>query len=279
MKLSLLLCQLQEVLTLRNLWALGCSVIVSYEHSISSCHSDLWPHIPYWWANKCKAEALIEAFEHRKKQGRPGIPSIYPSPNSLWIKLCSCVPFHVCFVFQVVSSWRELISQRTWNTSALTRQSPWGTWWRPRIPRCWAGLRSRPPAPKSAPSISSLETLSQRAALYRLLLHWMRNYWNGPRDFSIINYFMEKNVTRTMKSLGFFFVTLKYLNYSSAYNCTYYISVSKYLFWYFDLHWFYYLSIPILLSIIGLLLLFAIYSVYIIRFHELTSFNLQWLKQ
>lgn len=38
-----------------------------------SCHGDLWPHIPYWWANKCKAEALIEVFEHRKKHGRPGI--------------------------------------------------------------------------------------------------------------------------------------------------------------------------------------------------------------
>ncbi|XP_030290435.1 PI-PLC X domain-containing protein 1 isoform X2 [Sparus aurata] len=62
----------EEALTLRNLWALGCSVIVSYEHSIAGCHSDLWPHIPYWWANKCKAEALIEAFEHRKQHGRPG---------------------------------------------------------------------------------------------------------------------------------------------------------------------------------------------------------------
>uniref|UniRef100_A0A671VVL9 Phosphatidylinositol-specific phospholipase C, X domain containing 1 n=1 Tax=Sparus aurata TaxID=8175 RepID=A0A671VVL9_SPAAU len=66
------LCPKTEALTLRNLWALGCSVIVSYEHSIAGCHSDLWPHIPYWWANKCKAEALIEAFEHRKQHGRPG---------------------------------------------------------------------------------------------------------------------------------------------------------------------------------------------------------------
>lgn len=70
---SLLFCCFQEVLTLRNLWASGRSVIVSYEHNIASCHGDLWPHIPYWWANKCKAEALIEAFEHRKKYGRPGI--------------------------------------------------------------------------------------------------------------------------------------------------------------------------------------------------------------
>ncbi|XP_056235222.1 PI-PLC X domain-containing protein 1 isoform X2 [Seriola aureovittata] len=66
------LCPKTEVLTLRNLWALGYQVIVSYEHNIASCHGDLWPHIPYWWANKCKAEALIEEFEHRKQHGRPG---------------------------------------------------------------------------------------------------------------------------------------------------------------------------------------------------------------
>lgn len=72
MTLRLLLCCFQEVLTLRNLWSVGCSVIVSYEHNMASCHGDLWPHIPYWWANKCKAETLIEAFEYRKKQDRPG---------------------------------------------------------------------------------------------------------------------------------------------------------------------------------------------------------------
>lgn len=66
------LCPKMEVLSLRNLWALGYQVIVSYEHNIVSYHSDLWPHIPYWWANKCKAEALIEEFEHRKQRGRPG---------------------------------------------------------------------------------------------------------------------------------------------------------------------------------------------------------------
>ncbi|XP_067368237.1 PI-PLC X domain-containing protein 1 isoform X2 [Channa argus] len=66
------LCPKTEVLTLRNLWALGYQVIVSYEHNIVSYHGDLWPHIPYWWANKCKAEALIEEFEDRKQHGRPG---------------------------------------------------------------------------------------------------------------------------------------------------------------------------------------------------------------
>ncbi|KAM3836193.1 PI-PLC X domain-containing protein 1-like [Diretmus argenteus] len=66
------LCPHTEAVSLRNLWALGHQVIVSYEHITANYHSDLWPHIPYWWANKCKAEALIEEFEHRKQHGRPG---------------------------------------------------------------------------------------------------------------------------------------------------------------------------------------------------------------
>ncbi|XP_061634246.1 PI-PLC X domain-containing protein 1 [Phyllopteryx taeniolatus] len=65
------LCPKMEALTLRKLWSSGCQVIVSYEHAVVR-HGDLWPHIPYWWANKCKAEALVEAFELRKQRGRPG---------------------------------------------------------------------------------------------------------------------------------------------------------------------------------------------------------------
>ncbi|XP_061895291.1 PI-PLC X domain-containing protein 1 isoform X1 [Entelurus aequoreus] len=66
------LCPETDTLTLRKLWSEGRQVIVSYEHAIASHHRDLWPHIPYWWANKCKAEDLIEAFERRKRRGRPG---------------------------------------------------------------------------------------------------------------------------------------------------------------------------------------------------------------
>lgn len=66
------LCPKTETVTLRSLWSLGYQVIVSYEHSVSKYHSDLWSHIPYWWANKCKAESLIEEFERRKQHGRPG---------------------------------------------------------------------------------------------------------------------------------------------------------------------------------------------------------------
>ncbi|XP_018584809.1 PI-PLC X domain-containing protein 1-like [Scleropages formosus] len=65
------LCPRTESVTLRNLWNKGYQVIVSYEHGIVSFHDHLWMHIPYWWANKCKAEALVEEFERRKGRGRP----------------------------------------------------------------------------------------------------------------------------------------------------------------------------------------------------------------
>jgi len=64
----------QDRVTLRTLWSQGHQVIVSYEDNIAYSHRELWFHIPYWWANKCKAEALIEEFERRKQNGRPGNP-------------------------------------------------------------------------------------------------------------------------------------------------------------------------------------------------------------
>lgn len=69
-------CFPQDVITLRSLWSSGYQVIVSYEHNVANCNTELWSHIPYWWANKCKAEALIEEFERRKQHGRPGSFSV-----------------------------------------------------------------------------------------------------------------------------------------------------------------------------------------------------------
>ncbi|XP_056109957.1 PI-PLC X domain-containing protein 1 isoform X2 [Rhinichthys klamathensis goyatoka] len=66
------LCPIMDSVTLRTLWSQGHQVIVSYEDNIVNRHRELWFHIPYWWANKCKAEALIEEFERRKQNGRPG---------------------------------------------------------------------------------------------------------------------------------------------------------------------------------------------------------------
>ncbi|KAL7891365.1 hypothetical protein AOLI_G00008410 [Acnodon oligacanthus] len=65
------LCPKTEGVTLKNLWSLGYQLIVSYDNHAANCHRELWSHIPYWWANKCKAEALIEVFERRKNNGRP----------------------------------------------------------------------------------------------------------------------------------------------------------------------------------------------------------------
>lgn len=67
------MCCFQAEVTLRKLWASGYQVIASYEHSTERRHTELWPDIPYWWANKCKAEALIDEFERMKQQNRrPG---------------------------------------------------------------------------------------------------------------------------------------------------------------------------------------------------------------
>ncbi|XP_005732467.1 PI-PLC X domain-containing protein 1 [Pundamilia nyererei] len=67
------LCPKKAEVTLRKLWASGYQVIASYEHSTERRHTELWPDIPYWWANKCKAEALIDEFERMKQQNRrPG---------------------------------------------------------------------------------------------------------------------------------------------------------------------------------------------------------------
>lgn len=142
------------------------------------------------------------------------------SPNRFGVKLMLYYfSSHECFVFQEVSSSQELIWQRTWNTSAHTQQSPWRTWWCPRIPRCWAGWRSRLPAPKPDLSISLLVTLSQRASLYQLLSHWMKSYWNGPPDFSPICIILQKMGTTAWSTpeLVSLRVTEKYLLELSIY--------------------------------------------------------------
>ena len=66
---------LQEVPTLRQLWARGQQVIVSYEEaSVVSRHAELWPGIPYWWGDQVKAQELIRYLERMKSCGRPGEP-------------------------------------------------------------------------------------------------------------------------------------------------------------------------------------------------------------
>ncbi|XP_056316129.1 PI-PLC X domain-containing protein 1 [Danio aesculapii] len=64
------LCPMNEtLLTLRSLWASGFQVVLSYEDRTH--HKELWPAIPYIWANKPNAEELIQYIECQQQLGRP----------------------------------------------------------------------------------------------------------------------------------------------------------------------------------------------------------------
>lgn len=64
---------MQDIPTLRQLWAHGQQVIVSYEdETCVGRHAELWPGIPYWWGNKVKSQALLQYLETMRSCGRPG---------------------------------------------------------------------------------------------------------------------------------------------------------------------------------------------------------------
>ncbi|XP_028359522.2 PI-PLC X domain-containing protein 1-like [Phyllostomus discolor] len=68
-----MLCPRGEVPTLRQLWARGQQVLLSYEDEASvSQHRELWPSVPYWWGDEVEPKKLISYLEHRKSCGRPG---------------------------------------------------------------------------------------------------------------------------------------------------------------------------------------------------------------
>ncbi|XP_036396981.1 PI-PLC X domain-containing protein 1 isoform X1 [Megalops cyprinoides] len=58
-------------LTLQGLWASGQQVILSYEHQTVLRHPELWPDIPYWWANQRTASGVIHYLDWQKEIGRP----------------------------------------------------------------------------------------------------------------------------------------------------------------------------------------------------------------
>lgn len=67
------LCPQQEsdTLTLRSLWASSHQVILSYESPVAERHRELWPAIPYWWANQRTAQGVISYLDCQKEKGRP----------------------------------------------------------------------------------------------------------------------------------------------------------------------------------------------------------------
>ncbi|XP_062306766.1 PI-PLC X domain-containing protein 1 isoform X1 [Osmerus eperlanus] len=66
------LCPCKEAaLTLRSLWASGHQVLLSYDSQCAARHPELWPAIPYLWANKPTAEELESYLDWQKELGRP----------------------------------------------------------------------------------------------------------------------------------------------------------------------------------------------------------------
>lgn len=77
----------ESVLTLRHLWASGYQVILSYDSQSAEEHEELWPAIPYWWANQRTAQGVIKCMDDQKFLGRPGwVPPIFQPTSflSLW---------------------------------------------------------------------------------------------------------------------------------------------------------------------------------------------------
>ncbi|XP_076582658.1 PI-PLC X domain-containing protein 1 [Chaetodon auriga] len=63
--------QKEPVLTLRSLWASGYQVVLSYDSQTAARHQELWPAIPYWWANQRTAQGVIDFLDWNKDLGRP----------------------------------------------------------------------------------------------------------------------------------------------------------------------------------------------------------------
>ncbi|XP_041790672.1 PI-PLC X domain-containing protein 1 [Chelmon rostratus] len=63
--------QKESALTLRSLWASGYQVILSYDSQMAVRHQELWPAIPYWWANQRTAQGVINFLDWNKDLGRP----------------------------------------------------------------------------------------------------------------------------------------------------------------------------------------------------------------
>ncbi|KAM4537742.1 PI-PLC X domain-containing protein 1 [Fundulus diaphanus] len=66
------LCVSQDVPTLRSCWSGGQQVIVSYDNQqMEQQHPELWPKIPYWYADSPNPQRVIAYLEEQKRHGRP----------------------------------------------------------------------------------------------------------------------------------------------------------------------------------------------------------------
>ncbi|KAJ3599070.1 hypothetical protein NHX12_033033 [Muraenolepis orangiensis] len=67
-----MLCPRKEAVpTLRCLWSNRWQVLLSYEDQSAVRYPELWPAIPYWWADQLTARGVIKYLDWQKDMGRP----------------------------------------------------------------------------------------------------------------------------------------------------------------------------------------------------------------
>lgn len=80
-------------MTLRRLWASGYQVILSYDSQTAAGHRELWPPVPYLWANRGTAQGVIRYLDWHKDLGRPGeLDTPLPVPSRERFRKPAC-PF------------------------------------------------------------------------------------------------------------------------------------------------------------------------------------------
>lgn len=84
----------ESVPTLRHLWASGYQVILSYDSQSAVGHKELWPAIPYWWANQRTGQGVTDYLDYKKHLGRPGWVPLTLWPTSFLSLWCFLVTKH-----------------------------------------------------------------------------------------------------------------------------------------------------------------------------------------
>lgn len=127
-------------LTLRHLWASGYQVILSYESQEALENKELWPEIPYWWANKRTADGVISYIDCKKHSGRPGLPSYFrilmhfqESTNIQIIYFPQRAFLFADWTWRLIGASSPRIRSNPCGRWPLLTGSVWASGWRSRI--------------------------------------------------------------------------------------------------------------------------------------------------
>ncbi|XP_068165897.1 PI-PLC X domain-containing protein 1-like [Antennarius striatus] len=89
------LCSSKETPTLRSCWSSGQQVVLSYDNQqMTLQHPELWPGVPYWYADSPDPMKVLAYLEQHKHSGRPA--GFY----AIGLNLTEDVPYVVLHPFQ-----------------------------------------------------------------------------------------------------------------------------------------------------------------------------------